>query len=420
MHKVVAEIVRIVYNILYSEGFKERNRMQNKDFTRNRKLKFHELCILIIKGAKRGTQASINAFLSEISKSVQEYSKAAFCKARQKIKPEAFKELFDVTAAHFYTNKYKKHRGYRVCAIDGSDLNLPNTKELLEHFGSENYNNRVQVQAQISCLYDVLNHVILDAYIEPYKTNERKLALAHLDYLNEHRTENELLLMDRGYPSEELLLAMEKNKFKYVMRSNKDNFFREIKAVKSHDEIITRKCKDGNVLTIRVVTVMLSDNKSETLITNIMDESFSNDDFREIYHMRWGIETRYNDLKNKFQLENFSGISLMCIMQDFFATLFLSNLLAYIELDCEKELEEINSSDERQYQYKINTMLAISTLKDNVIQLLITDSKFKQLRLLSKIQSRLLKCLTPVRHNRSFPRAIKHYALKFPHNLKNP
>lgn len=395
--------------------------MQDKDFTRNRKLKFHELCILIIKGTKRGMQASINAFLSEISKPIQEYSNAAFCKARQKIKPEAFKELFEVTAAHFYTKKFKKYRGYRVCAIDGSDLNLPNTEELLEHFGSEKYNNgaQVQAQAQISCLYDVLNHITLDACIESFNSNERTMALQHLDYLNEHRTDNELLLMDRGYPSEELLLAIERNEFKYVMRSNKDNFFREIKAVKSPDEIITRKCKDGSILTIRVVTVALSGGKTETLITNIMDKSFSEEDFREIYHMRWGIETQYDNLKNKFQIENFSGISLICVMQDFYATLFLSNLLAYIELDCEKELEEVNVSNEKKHQYQINTSLAISTLKDCVVQLLLTDSKIKQLRLLKKIESQLMKCLTPVRKNRSFPRLKKHKAVKYPQNLKN-
>lgn len=420
MNKAVVELVEKVYNILYSEEFKERNRMQNKDFTRNRKLKFHELCILIAKGTKRGMQASINAFLSEISGPVQEYSKAAFCKARQKIKPEAFKELFAVTATHFYTKKFKKYRGYRVCAIDGSDLNLPNTEDLLEHFGSEKYKNGVQVQAQISCMYDVLNHITLDACIEPFNSSERVMALHHLDYLNEHRTDNEMLLMDRGYPSEELLLAIEGSNFKYVMRSSKNNFFREIKAVKSPDEIITRKCKGGNVLTIRVVTVTLPDGKTETLITNIMDKGFSEEDFLKIYHMRWGIETQYNDLKNKFQLENFSGVSPICVIQDFYATLFLSNTLAYIELDCEKELEEINASGEKKHQYQINTSLAISTLKDSVVQLLITDSKIKRIRLLRKIQSQLTKCLSPVRHNRSFPRARKHNAVKFPQNLKNP
>lgn len=419
MNKAVVEIVRIVYNILYSEEFKERNRMQDKDFTRNRKLKFHELCILIAKGSKRALQASINAFLSEISGPVQEYSKAAFCKARQKIKPEALKELFVATSTHFYTNKFKKYRGYRVCAIDGSDLNLPNTESLLEYFGSEKFNNGIHPQAQLSCLYDVLNHVTLDAYIEPFNSNERVMALRHLDYLSEQRTDNELLLMDRGYPSEELLLSMERSRFKYVMRTSKDNFFKEIRDAKGHDEIITRKCKNGNVLAIRVVTVTLPDGKTETLITNIMDESFSKEDFLKIYHMRWGIETKYNDLKNKFQLENFSGTSPICVIQDFYATLFLSNILAYIELDCEKELEEINASGEKKHQYQLNTSLAISALKDNVVQLLITNSKIKQIRLLRKIKSHLMKCLSPVRPNRSFPRARKHVAVRFRKNFKN-
>ena len=33
------------------------------------------------------------------------------------------------------------------------------------------------------------------------------------------------------------------------------------------------------------------------------------DDFKWIYQKRWGIETKYNDVKNKLEIENFTGYS---------------------------------------------------------------------------------------------------------------
>ncbi len=38
---------------------------------------------------------------------------------------------------------------------------------------------------------------------------------------------------------------------------------------------------------------------STLLITNIFDDSFTSDDFKYLYHVRWGIESKYNDIKNK-------------------------------------------------------------------------------------------------------------------------
>ena len=182
-----------IYNILHSEEFKEKHRMQEKDFTRKRKLGFTEVSTMILKGMKRGLHAGITEFLEGTKTEVEEYSKAAFCKARQRINPSAFEELFRTTATDFYaTAEYKTFNGYRVCAIDGSDINLPNTKELLEIYGSEPYSNgSVQVQSMVSCLYDVLNHVIIDAGMNHYQSNERKLALSHLSKLDEIRTEKE-------------------------------------------------------------------------------------------------------------------------------------------------------------------------------------------------------------------------------------
>ena len=51
-----------IYNILHSEEFKEKYRMQEKDFTRKRKLGLAEVSTMILKGIKRGLHAGITEF----------------------------------------------------------------------------------------------------------------------------------------------------------------------------------------------------------------------------------------------------------------------------------------------------------------------------------------------------------------------
>lgn len=411
--KILEEIRAKIYNIVHSEEFKENHRMHKKDFTRKRKLGFSQVSVMILKGIKRGLYAGISEFLEETKSEIEEYSKAAFCKARQRIKPSAFEELFRVTAEEFYqVAEYKTFQGYRVCAIDGTDVNLPNTEELLDIYGSESYSaGSTQVQSLVSCLYDVLNHVIIDASMNHYRSNERNLALEHLSVLEKNRTDKELLIMDRGYPSEELMKAIEAKGFKYLMRVNKDNFFREIRKEKA-DCILHR-----GELCYRLVLIPLKNGTTEALITNL-EETVTKEMLTELYHLRWGIETKYDDLKNKLQLENFSGTNHICILQDFYATLFLSNILAYIEADCSEELERINSSEQHKHEYKINTNHAIYILRTTVVKMLLCDSPKEQKKLFSKIEHEFIQCLSPVRKDRSFPRVKKHRSLKFFSNQK--
>ena len=88
--------------------------------------------------------------------------------------------------------------------------------------------------------------------------------------------------MDRGYPSEELLLKLEECGFYYVMRSNKKEFFKEIREVTADDAVVVRKTKTKD-LRIRVITVQLDNGTEETLLTNLMDQGIGIEDFKYIY-----------------------------------------------------------------------------------------------------------------------------------------
>lgn len=56
--------------------------------------------------------------------------------------------------------------------------------------------------------------------------------------------------------------------------------------------------------------------------------------------MRWGIETAYETLKSRLQLENFTGTKPILLLQDIYSTIYLSNLVEDIILDAERELDQ--------------------------------------------------------------------------------
>lgn len=120
-----------MYDKIHSDDFKEGAKMHEKDFTRNRKLNFSETVLFILSGTKKSLQSALYAFFKEMKIQEESYTKQAFSKGRQRIKPEAFLELFTTITNEFYTTvETRKYKGYRVSAIDGTRYSLPNSKEL--------------------------------------------------------------------------------------------------------------------------------------------------------------------------------------------------------------------------------------------------------------------------------------------------
>lgn len=255
--------------------------------------------------------------------------------------------------------------------------------------------------------------------MSPYLANEREIAEIHLKRFEQLEKSKELILMDRGYPSRELIELINEKELHFLIRCPKNGFIKEIRNCASDDEIITYSYKKEAVR-LRVVSVKLDNGNDETLITNIFNKDFTVSDFKYLYRLRWGIETRYNDIKNKLQIENFSGITPVAILQDFYATMLLSNMAAFAMIDAENKRKKSQINPDLKYEYKINVSMAISTLKTEFIDLFTVLSPRSRGRKLKKLIRTLLKNTVPIRRGRCFPRRRKHIALKFHNNLKNP
>lgn len=411
-------MIRYIHYIICSDAFLFNSIKRTVDFSRRRKMGFTDYIYATIQNLKCSLQVGLNAFFDTHKGGQIAYSKQAFSKGRQRIKPEAFRALFQSVVGKFYEEaELTNWKGYQLFGIDGTRLNLPCTTELAELYGTQTSQGAPQVQALVSCVYDLLHGIIVDTRFERCNSSEREAAKEMITSFRLKNVSDPVFIMDRGYPSAELIDAIVTAGHKFIMRCSTE-FLRSMKLPEQDNTFEHKFAKLKHTLKLRVLKIQLPNGTTEYLATNLFDASISLDDFKWAYRKRWGIETKYNDVKNKLEIENFTGYSPVAILQDFYATMFLANLAGVLEYDLHEEIEAAHAKPENRYAYRMNLAMTISETKRTVVAMLSTSSKLKRERLYAQMTIRLTKAVVPVRPNRSTERIKKHKSMKYSNNMK--
>jgi len=96
----------------------------------------------------KSLQLVLNEFFAKlaINIAITVCSASAFVQARAKLSHKAFIELNQKAVVEtFYTNgNYKTYRGFRLLAVDGSKVILPNEDKIIDYFGSINIANQLE------------------------------------------------------------------------------------------------------------------------------------------------------------------------------------------------------------------------------------------------------------------------------------
>lgn len=417
---------------IYSQKLKKSYRLSPKDFTRNRKLPFSKVVLFMISLVKKSLQLELYSFMQIASKKHKSITNSAFNQARMKIKPELFKHLITSLNNQFYTNneeRVKLWNGFRLLGCDGSTLTLPITKELTKkykHF--VNQHTTGVLLARTSVLYDLENEIVLSGVIAPFKKGERQLAVSQITELNKSLYQ-ELIILDRGYPSFDVIYQLNKLKVNYVMRA-KPSFSNVTKEFMKSNmlELVTeiKSGKDASLLSnlyknqsteVRLLKVFLDNGEVELLITSLTNKTkYPSKLFKELYFKRWGIEILYDKLKNKLLIESFTGYTEVSILQDFYCTLFLSNIQSLLADEANEELKDLGVN--KKYEYKINTNLSIGFIKTRLIELFLEENN--TVDILIELEKLFIKNVIPIRPNRSFKRdTLKYRKRKKPPVTKN-
>ena len=98
------------------------------------------------------------------------------------------------------------------------------------------------------------------------------------------------------------------------------------------------------------------------MLTNLNQKQLPIRNAGELYFKRWGIETAYDTLKSKLQLENFSGKTVVSVCQDSYATVYLAGLAAACAGDADKHISAHDEKKQLKYSRKSSQNRIISKL----------------------------------------------------------
>lgn len=420
--------------IINEELIKKCQMKGKKIFDRISKITPEDVIYQIINNQGLSTDMNIRKYELNIKGSEKVgYTKEAYLNKRRSLNPEAFKYLNEKYMSAFYKEgdleEIKKYAGYIILACDGSKIEVPNTEENRKHFGyQKNQGEVVKARGLISGLYDVINKFYVDIELGNYNTKESELFKENLKRMKKSIDPSEaIIVFDRNYPSIEFINYLKDNNIKYLMRMQSNIYLKEKRGMKSDDEWVEiehtenrlsklkgqeiyEELKEKGSSKVRFTKVMLDD-KAEWLVSNIENE-ISSEQLKEIYNLRWQIERGYNSLKNKLQIENYSGKKPIIIYQDIYASMFMYNIISdAINGPIEKEKS-------KKYEYQINENKAIGIFKEEFIKILLLEDIEKQNEKYQKMINDISNFKCPIRKGRkSNPRTFNR-TNKYSPNMK--
>jgi len=417
--KIIARLKRFVMMVWSNPECLKKFAVSEQDFVRNRKLPFPKLALLIIKLCKKSLSIELERFFEEAGSGVP-CSVSAFTQQRLKLKPIFFKCWNIVLHNCFYIHygvDVKRWKNYRLVAADGSSISLVNTPALSQYFGGQSNQQTNFVLARTFYHYDVLNELILLSEIKPYRYGELNAAYKAID-----KTQQDMLMIyDRNFSNYKMvaLHMWQRKERKFVIRaketqnmikdfieSGKDSFIVDMRPTPS---AIAGLKKSGfiidkeELIKVRLVRVELP-GSIEVLITNLWEEQgHSVEEFKDLYFMRWGIETNISIQKNILQLESFSGLTVHAVQQDFYATVMMANLHALLMKEPQQIIDD--TLKHRKYPMKINKNKSFGKLKINLVHLFLNSNAEP---ILKELYHHFIRDVLPVRKGRSFKRIRKN------------
>lgn len=398
----------------------EKSRKNKKDFIRKRKIGPKELIEYNLN--KKGLSSKMEKYKFLRITGYKDISSPGLLKQREKLNPEVFIYLNQGTLKLFYNeckDEVKLYKGYVVAAIDGSDFEIPNTKASKKEYSALMKNEECS-RATVSTMTDVLNGYVLDTLIRPYITSEIEMEKEHFNNVKKIiKTQKIIRVKDRNYRCLEDFYYSNKNNEKYVVRLKEGDYKEYTGKMKSNDEEIEieyqydrvryyrkrnpelyKELEKKEPVKIRIVKVKLENGTTEILATNLEQNKFSIEDLKEIYSLRWGIETLYHTVKESLKIGSISSSEKTIIEQEILSQMLVYNIVQSFCNEAESKIQQ----EKYKYPMKINKNMAIGMLKEDMIYILMEENEKKRVEMTEELEKKILEYLVPIRKRRNFKR----------------
>ena len=398
-----------------------------KDFSRIKKWSFGEIVRFIITMEGKSLKDEL---LEHFNFSTDTPTNSSFNQRRAQILPEAFEFLFREFTV--IASQEKLFRGYRLLACDGSDLSIAHNPQDTTTYFQSTPDSKGFNQMHLNALYDLLARTYVDAVIQPARQENEYQAMCEM--IDRYTGDSKAIFMaDRGYESYNIFAhILEKGLFflirakdianggiAYSFRSqfpdNQPSFDKTVtvtltkkqtNAVKADPDkyrIIPKASTFDFVdlhhhwfyeMNLRIVRFPIADGSYECIITNLPPEEFPPEDIKELYHMRWGIETSFRELKYSIGLTHFHSKKTDYIKQEIWARLILYN---FCEAITTRTIMR-QSKRKRKHFYQLNYTRAI-----HICRFFLSIRKGAP----PDVEFLISRELLPVRPGRSDPRKVK-------------
>ena len=371
-----------------SESIADFVQKPGKDFSRNRKLPADKLiCFLVAEGSS----STKNELLDFFGMGQQSPSSSAFFQQREKLKPEALKEVFDIFSRSV-SPCTRKHSDYRFIAADGSTASFFSRDKYSppdEYFVSPGNSIKGVYSVHINAFFDLGTHMYTDALLQPvHHKDEFRAFCTIVDRHPVAPNSKNVYIGDRGYCSYNNMAHVIHNDQYFLFRTkdihqkglvgkfdfpDEDTFDITVNVtlVRSHSseidcgdtyrrfidkatsfDYLEYGSTDTYPISFRVVRIKLSDDSYECLVTNLPVDEFPPKRLKKLYYTRWGIESSFRKLKYTIGLSNFHSYKPALVMQEIWARLIAYNLTeAMIN-------ETVIKRAKRKYHYKVNFSVA--------------------------------------------------------------
>lgn len=323
-----------------------------------------------------------------------EVTASAVSQRRAQIVPEAFRAVFNNFNASC-TDK-DLFQDYRLFAVDGTAVNLPRNAKSASFVINEGIPKGVN-QLHVTPLYDILNRTFADTVIQPEPRKDEIGALITMLQRNDF-VQKTLIIADRGFESYNLIAhLMEKPNVDFLIRVKQSrSAMREVAKLpmmeldcnvsfticttqknedKQNPNYIflqvpkkskpTSKTRRGRwdfenyyPMRFRICRFLLDNGEFETVATSL-PRSFDLATIKELYHLRWGIETSFRDLKYTLGLVNLHGKSDAYAEQELYANLTAFN---YASRVCREVV--VRQPTNGVYAYKVNFKMAVMLCRE--------------------------------------------------------
>lgn len=344
------------------------------DFSRNRKIDF-KTCIGITMNS--GGCTMNKELLDFFDFNVNAPTVSAYTQQRGKILPEAFEYLF-----HAFTEENaqakKLYEGYQLLACDGSNLSIAPNPNDPKTLWKSNQSGTTGNHLHLNALYDVLNRTYIDALVQT--ASEYQEHRACIQMMERTSLDKVILIADRGYENYNIMAHALKKGWGFLIRvkdvdSNgiasglelpkKAIFDVDINLILTRGQAKEKKqagykfmptvqtfdylpmgSKEDYPISFRIARFRITDDSYETVITNLDRFLFPAEKLKELYHLRWGIETSFRELKYAIGLTSFHAKKVDYIKQEIYARLTLYNYCELITTYVVEHTENIGKKNQ--------------------------------------------------------------------------